>query len=295
MTRNIVRCYTRYDRGDSLEIKEQKPRVRLIAYTQMNEKEMGKSWESPEQVVAAAAKLCYSKVGCDEILDNLTPDTTGKFVKMLSDIGHESPFEHLNFTFSIEGISRTCSHQIVRHRHGSFSQQSQRYVDLQDHFSIVVPEAIQNNEKAKLRFINSVLKDYDAYLEITEDLYQEYIEKDHLTTKEDLKKARKKALEDARFALPNACETKLVMTMNARCLFNFFRERCCNRAQWEIREVANQMLDQVLEVASNVFAKAGAPCVYGTCKEGKMSCGQPIAPREKQPQKVKRMNEEATR
>lgn len=270
-----------------MEVQVVKPKVRLIAYTQMNLDEMTDQKSNPEQVVAAAAKLCYSKVGCDQILDNLTEENTANFVKMLADIGHESPFEHLNFTFSIEGISRTCSHQIVRHRHGSFSQQSQRYVDLSDRFSVVIPEAIRDNEKAKLRFVNSILQDYNAYLEITNDLYDQYVLEGKLETKEALKQAKKKALEDARFALPNACETKLVMTMNARCLFNFFKERCCNRAQWEIREVANQMLDQVLEVAPNVFAKAGASCVYGTCKEGKMGCGHPLSKREGQPEKIK--------
>lgn len=274
-----------------MEVKEEKARVRLIAYTQMNKDELNTNWNSPEQVVAAAAKLCYSKVGCDQILENLTEDKTINFIKMLSSIGHESPFEHLNFTFSIEGISRTCSHQIVRHRHGSFSQQSQRYVDLKESFSIVIPDAIQNNEKAKLLYIKSVLEDYDSYVEITEELYQQNVKENNLKTKEELKNAKKKALEDARFALPNACETKMVMTMNARCLFNFFKERCCNRAQWEIREVANQMLDQVLDVAPNVFMYAGASCVYGKCKEGKMGCGNPVQPSAKQPQKVKRMGD----
>lgn len=272
-----------------MKVQDMKAKVRLIAYTQMNQEEMKNEITNPEQVVAAAAKLCYSKVGCDQILENLTEENTARFVNMLASIGHESPFEHLNFTFSIEGISRTCSHQIVRHRHGSFSQQSQRYVDLQESFSIIIPDAIKNNEKAKLRFVNSVLQDYDAYCDITNDLYNQYVEEDNLKKPEDLKQAKKKALEDARFALPNACETKLVMTMNARCLFNFFKERCCNRAQWEIRDVANQMLDQVLDVAPNVFAHAGAPCVYGTCKEGKMSCGHPLEPRAKQPVKVKRL------
>lgn len=270
-----------------MEVKRQKPNVRLLAYTQINEKEQHNETNSPEQIVAAAAKLCYSNVGANEILEGLTEEKTKNFVSMLESFGHESPFEHLNFTFSIEGISRTCSHQIVRHRHGSFSQQSQRYVDLTSDISIVIPNAIENNEKAKLRFIKSVLEDYDAYRDITMDILNEIIKTENLTTHQDIDKAKKRALEDARFALPNACETKLVMTMNARCLFNFFKERCCNRAQWEIREVANQMLDLVLDVAPNVFAHAGATCTYGSCKEGKMTCGTPVMPREKQPKKIK--------
>ena len=93
--------------------------------------------------------------------------------------------------------------------------------------------------------------------------------------------AEKKAIEDSRYVLPNACETKMIMTMNARSLHNFFAHRCCNRAQWEIRDVADQMLELVLEVAPHLFKKAGPPCVRGGCPEGKISCGMVMQMREK--------------
>lgn len=236
----------------------------------------------PEEIVAAAGKLCYSKVGANEILEKMSEEDINKFLDRLTNLGHYSPFEHASFTFVIEGISRTCSHQIVRHRIASYSQQSQRYVDLQDTIKIIIPKEIENDEKIKERYINSIMQDYDAYVEIIARLTDKYIKSG---MKESM--AKKKALEDARFALPNACETKMVMTMNARSLMNFFEKRCCNRAQWEIKEVADQMLDLVLEVAPLLFAKAGAKCTFGVCPEGQMSCGQTQEPREIQ--KVKKI------
>ena len=234
----------------------------------------------PEKIVSSAAKLCYSSVGVDAIQEKLTDNEVERFVNMLASIGHHSPLEHISFTFAVEGISRACSHQIVRHRIASYSQQSQRYVDLQNSFNYIIPEAIKNNEKAKLLYEKSMLADMDVYKEITQTLINEYTK--GITDKSEISKLTKKALEDSRFALPNACETKIIVTMNARTLLNFFKERCCSRAQWEIRDVANQMLDIVLNVAPNVFANAGAPCVFGKCPEGKMSCGKRQEPKIKQ-------------
>ena len=88
----------------------------------------------------------------------------------------------------------------------------------------------------------------------------------------------KQALEDARYILPNACETKIMVTMNARSLLNFFNKRSCNRAQWEIRHLSDLMLAEVRKVAPILFLKAGAPCTYGKCPEGEMTCGQPRKP-----------------
>lgn len=235
---------------------------------------------NPERVIAAAGKLCYSKSNIVDLYNGLDDASTQKFVNMLSELGHESPIEHVSFTFGIEGISRSCSHQIVRHRIASYSQQSQRYVDLQNTFSYIIPDAIKNNEKAKLLYEKSMLADIDTYKEITEELVKEYTKGVEEPAK--IRLLTKKALEDSRFALPNACETKIIVTMNARTLLNFFKERCCNRAQWEIRDVANQMLDLVLDVAPNVFSKAGAPCTFGKCPEGNMSCGERKYPKEKQ-------------
>lgn len=252
-------------------MEEVKCKVKLLGYTTTI------NGEGPESIVASAGKLCYSKVGVEEIANKMKEEDIVKFLDMLTNLGHYSPFEHANFTFGIEGISRTCSHQIVRHRTGKYSQQSQRYVDLESSFQIIVPPEIADDEEAYEIYKNSIINDYDSYVILTKYLKSKYI-KDGM----DNRSAEKMALEDARFALPNACETKLVMTMDARNLINFFDKRCCNRAQWEVREVANQMLDLVLEVAPHLFAKAGARCVFDKCPEGKMSCGKKQEPRDRQ-------------
>ena len=242
-------------------------KVKIIAYT-----------PNPEEVVASAAKLCYSKVGVDEIQENLTEDGIEKFVSMLSTIGHHSPLEHCTFTFAVEGISRACSHQLVRHRIASYSQQSQRYVKL-DKFDYIIPTAIENNEFAKDIFLNAMEQDQKAYNGIVEELMNEYIASSGYTLasipKNEYNKLEKLAIEDARYVFPNACETKIVFTMNVRTLMNFFTHRCCDRAQWEIRDLANEMLIQVKEIAPTLFKKAGASCVRGKCPEGSMSCGNP--------------------
>lgn len=242
-------------------------KVKIIAYT-----------PNPEEVVASAAKLCYSKVGVDEIQENLTEEGIEKFVSMLSAIGHHSPLEHCTFTFAVEGISRACSHQLVRHRIASYSQQSQRYVKL-DKFDYIIPTAIENNEFAKDIFLNAMEQDKKAYNGIVEELMNEYIASSGYTLasipRSEYNKLEKLAIEDARYVFPNACETKIVFTMNVRTLMNFFTHRCCDRAQWEIRDLANEMLIQVKEIAPTLFKKAGASCVRGKCPEGSMSCGNP--------------------
>ena len=242
-------------------------KVKIIAHT-----------PNPESVVASAAKLCYSKVGVDDIQKNLTEDGIEKFVSMLSTIGHHSPLEHCTFTFAVEGISRACSHQLVRHRIASYSQQSQRYVKL-DKFDYIIPTAIENNEFAKDIFLNAMEQDQKAYNGIVEELMNEYIASSGYTLasipRSEYNKLEKLAIEDARYVFPNACETKIVFTMNVRTLMNFFTHRCCDRAQWEIRDLANEMLIQVKEIAPTLFKKAGASCVRGKCPEGSMSCGNP--------------------
>ena len=255
-----------------MEIKEVRPKAKLIAYTKTIDN------RGPEAVVAAAAKLCYSKTDAATLLENATDEKDAAFIKRLSNLGHESPLEHANFTFAIEGISRSCSHQLVRHRIASYSQQSQRYVDLENTFKVVVPEEIKSDMKAYETFISSVKKDIEDYVAIRDALVEKYNQQSDENSKAKLKKA----LENARSVLPNACETKIVVSMNARSLLNFFRHRCCNRAQDEIRELAIIMLDEVLEVAPGLFSRAGAPCVYGLCSEGAMSCGQKQQPRPRQ-------------
>lgn len=249
---------------------------------------------NPERVIAAAAKLCYSSVGVDEITEGLTEESTAKFIKMLSSYGHESPMEHVSFTFAIEGVSRSLTHQLVRHRVASYSQQSQRYVKLTA-FDYIIPPAIENNEECKKIFIEAMKKDQEDYDKLVEILKKEILEKsiknyknakgvEELSEKE-LKslrsKAEKTAIEDARYVFPNACETKIIVTMNARELKHFFKHRCCDRAQWEIRNMADEMLRQVKMVAPNIFLGCGPSCVKGACSEGAMSCGKVLEMREK--------------
>lgn len=229
-----------------------------------------------ERIVAAAAKLCYSPVGVTEITEKMDVEEAGLFLDKLMDFGHFSPLEHASFTFAIEGVSRVLTHQLVRHRIASYSQQSQRYVKLEQ-FEYIVPPAIESNAEAKAVFIQAMEADQAAYDTIVallqEKLTQQYLEEGHLPKKAK-SMAEKKAIEDARFVFPNACETKIVVTMNLRSLHNFFEHRCCDRAQWEIRELANEMLRQVKSVAPTLFKSSGPSCVSGSCKEGKMTCGK---------------------
>ena len=268
-------------------------KVKIIAHT-----------PEPDKVVAQAGKLCYSAVGVDEITQKLTEEEIARYVNMLASIGHESPLEHVSFTFAIEGISRACTHQIVRHRIASYSQQSQRYVKLEQ-FEYIIPPAIEKNPEAKRIFIEAMERDQKAYDELVDLLLEDILIDKHAADygsciKEVLKenpdavpdrskvldlyaekffenyrKAEKQAIEDARYVFPNACETKIVITMNARSLLHFFNVRCCNRAQWEIREMATEMLKECKKIAPALFKKAGPDCVYGKCGEGKMSCKHP--------------------
>ena len=268
-------------------------KVKIIAHT-----------PEPDKVVAQAGKLCYSAVGVDEITQKLTEEEIARYVNMLASIGHESPLEHVSFTFAIEGISRACTHQIVRHRIASYSQQSQRYVKLEQ-FEYIIPPAIESNPEAKRIFIEAMERDQKAYDELVDLLLEDILIDKHAADYgscireilkenpdavpdrskvldlyaenflENYRKAEKQAIEDARYVFPNACETKIVITMNARSLLHFFNVRCCNRAQWEIREMATEMLKECKKIAPALFKKAGPDCVYGKCGEGKMSCKHP--------------------
>ena len=252
-------------------------KVTLLTYT-----------PNPEMTVAMAAKLCYSPSEISNIRDGLTEEKTADFIDMLASIGHGSPFEHASFTFGIEGISRACSHQLVRHRIASYSQQSQRYVD-GTKFDFVTPPEIAKNEKALAAYNKVIEMQSKAYSEVRDALVAGYIreatgncddtDEEVIENYRNENKAKfnafvKKANEDARFILPNASTTKIVCTFNARSLENFFAHRCCNRAQWEIRDVAEQMLKQCLEVAPHLFKNCGPACLFGACPEGKMSCGK---------------------
>ncbi len=230
----------------------------------------------PEKTVAAAAKLCYSPSEISTLFENLTDEKTANFLAMLGDIGHQSPLEHANFTFGIEGVSRTLLAQITRHRIASYSVQSQRYVN-ENQFEYVTPPAIAQNPTANelfLQAMGSAQDYYDRIAAMLKDVYYPQFLAQGKSEKAAASAAEKKAIEDARFVLPGACDTKMIVTMNARSLHNFFHHRCCSRAQWEIQDIANQMLVLVQEVAPHLFAKGGPPCLCGPCPEGKMSCGR---------------------
>ena len=231
---------------------------------------------SPEHTVASAAKLCYSSSTISNLRDNLTDESAAKFVEMLAEIGHESPIEHASFTFGIEGVSRSLLAQITRHRMASFSVKSQRYVR-EGSFEYVTPPEIAAIPQAKEIYDEIMAEDqkrYDALTEILKAKHYKTFLSEGKNEKDAARMAEKKAIEDARFVLPNSCETQMILTMNARSLMNFFKHRCCNRAQWEIKDVADQMLALVLKVAPELFKNAGPSCVRGGCSEGKMSCGK---------------------
>lgn len=239
--------------------------VKLLTYT-----------KDCEKIVAAAAKLCYSPAGIDDICEKLDDESTANFLERLASMNHESPFEHMSFTFGIEGVSRSLLAQITRHRIASYSVKSQRYVK-EGAFSYVVPPYIENNPEAKEVYIKAMEDDQKTYDKLAEILFKEHYDrliKEGKTEKEAKFTAEKTAIEDARFVLPNACETKIVATFNARSLFNFFHHRCCTRAQWEIKALADEMLRLVKEVAPTVFENCGPKCVNGPCPEGAKSCGR---------------------
>lgn len=223
---------------------------------------------NPEKLVAAAAKLCYSSSDIDNLFENLNDEKVDSFIKMLMNLGHESPLEHINFTFAIEDISRSLLAQLTRHRIASYSVQSQRYVK-SEKSEFVIPPSIKNNPEALSEFLNIMEKCKESYDKLTEILKNSY---DKENTND--KKYEKASIEDARYVLPNAWCTKIICTFNARSLLNFFNCRCCNRAQWEIRNLAIKMLEEVKKVAPNIFKNAGPSCVKGVCSEGKMSCGK---------------------
>lgn len=211
--------------------------VKLIRYT-----------TDPDQLAQLAAGVCT----------NHEPTERGMQRAMASH--HDSILEHATFTFLVEGVSRVLLAQATRHRLASFSVESQRYVGYEDELKYVIPPAI-------LRLGEDYVSKYRAQMEQMHFWYNEWT---------DILGGGQEAREDARFVLPNAVETSMLVTMNGRELRHFFSMRCCNRAQWEIRAMANDMLRQCKEVAPMMFADAGPGCVRGACPEGK-PCGKPVA------------------
>ncbi|HOJ48818.1 MAG TPA: FAD-dependent thymidylate synthase [Bacillota bacterium] len=247
-------------------------KVEILSYTPNGDK-----------LIAAAAKLCYSASEIDTIMDGLTPEKTESFLNMLTSFGHESPFEHVSITFGIEGVSRAVLAQITRHRIASFSVQSQRYVN-KENFTYIVPPAISENPEALAEFTAAMEEDRAHYVKLAKILTESHKAKliaEGMDEKAAEKAAQKAAFEDARSVLPNACDTKIIMTMNVRSLYNFFRLRCCNRAQWEIRALATEMLRLCRGLYPTLFQYAGPSCLKGPCSEGSMTCGKAAEVRKK--------------
>lgn len=216
---------------------------------------------NPEETVAMAAKLCYSPAGITALREKIEAKDQKTFVEKLVKMGHMTPIEHSSFTFAIEGISRACSHQLVRHRLASYSQQSQRYVSKKAGFDYIIPPSIKKDKVLKSKFLSFMEEAQEAYNTMVNKLNDKGL-------------TGESANQDARFLLPNAAETKIMVTMNARELLHFFRQRCCNRAQWEIRRMAEEMLKIAKGIAPTIFHKAGPGCLYAPCPEGDYSCGK---------------------
>ena len=212
----------------------------------------------PEKVCALAARTCYSAAEYDELRALVSEKDQGAFLRRIVASGHLSVLEHASFTFFVSGVSRALLAQLTRHRIASFSVQSQRYVSLAEGFGYVIPPRIRDLGEDAVR-------EFERQMNEMQRWYGEWQEK--------LGKGEG-SNEDARFVLPNACETHITLTMNARELLHFFSLRCCNRAQWEIRAMAREMLRQCKRVAPVIFENAGPGCVSGPCPEGSRSCGQ---------------------
>lgn len=215
----------------------------------------------PEETIALAAKLCYSKSSITDLNDRISSKDQSDFIKKLMDMGHESVLEHASFTFGIEGVSRVLLAQLTRHRIASFSVQSQRYVSYENGFGYIIPDSI-------IALGKDAVQKYRNQMETIESWYIEW--QKQLGTGE-------KSNEDARFVLPNACETRIMVTMNVRELRHFFSLRMCNRAQWEIRKMAEEMFRLCFKTAPTLFMNAGPACLRGKCPEGEKSCGQAAA------------------
>lgn len=209
---------------------------------------------NPERAIATAARLCYAPVGAAELMETMPEERVKSVLSTIMASGHFSTLEHASYTFAIDGVSRALTHQLVRHRLASFNQQSQRYVKFKDGISVVKPATVAAQSETEEVFDQAVRACEEAYTKLLDAGVP---------------------AEDARYLLPNACESKIVVTMNVRELLHFFSLRCCNRAQWEIRELAHRMLELVRPTAPFIFADAGAGCVRGACPEGKMTCGNP--------------------
>jgi thymidylate synthase (FAD) len=214
----------------------------------------------PDRTVAVAGRLCYAPVSAGRLAEGMTDEEVGRMVAILIRSGHHSALEHAGFTFAVDGISRACSHQLVRHRLASYNQQSQRYVRFGVGDDFIVPPRIAGDPAALEVFVGAMEHAHRAY----ERLVAFGLERGE---------SREAVQEDARFVLPNAAETKIVVTMNARELRHFFTVRCCRRAQWEINRLAWAMRSLAQQVSPLLFEASGPPCLEGECPEGTLTCG----------------------
>lgn len=216
----------------------------------------------PDRAVAIAGRLCYAPVSAAELKHEMSDEDVAKLVGILVRSGHHSALEHASFTFAVDGVSRACTHQLVRHRLASYNQQSQRYVNFGSADSFVVPPSVGANPEAEAVFLKAMDQARAAYDKLVDIGLGEG-------------RTRESAQEDARFVLPNATETKIVVTMNARELRHFFQVRCCRRSQWEINALAWRMRAILRAISPHLSEGTGPNCLYGVCGEGKMTCGDP--------------------
>lgn len=213
---------------------------------------------SPEEVVALGARLCYSRATVDSLQQRVSRDDQSEFVSRILSMGHESVLEHASFTFAMEGVSRVLLAQITRHRLASFSVQSQRYVSYEKGFGYIIPPKIE-------ALGEDAVAEFERQMDTMHQWYTGWQEK---------LGAGEGGNEDARFVLPGACETRMMVTMNVRELRHFFSLRMCSRAQWEIRALATEMHRLCMEIAPALFADAGPGCLRGACPEEEKSCGK---------------------
>jgi len=207
--------------------------------------------KDPEITCARCAAVSWQRKG----MKDLTLNEARQIIREVLSHRHESVIEHANFTFFVEEISRSLTHQLVRHRMASYTQQSMRYVNLtksKEYF--IKPESIAKNQNLSSSF--------DEIMAKCKDVYDFFVDKGVPP-------------EDARFVLPIATQTKIAITMNARELRHFFELRCCLRSQWEIRELADKILEICRSVAPSLFENAGPSCVrLGYCPEAGLACGK---------------------
>ena len=229
---------------------------------------------SPEEVVALGARLCYSKARVDDLLTRVEAKDQTDFVHKIMGMGHDSVLEHASFTFGIEGVSRVLLAQITRHRLASFSVQSQRYVSYENGFGYIVPPKIE-------ALGDEAVREFEQQMDTLHQWYTDWQKK--LGTGEG-------GNEDARFVLPGACETRMMVTMNVRELRHFFSLRMCSRAQWEIRALATEMHRLCMEVAPALFENAGPGCLRGACPEGEKTCGKMLQIRQERKDWLESLN-----